>query len=190
MAKSFTGYHQLSGSPKVPRVLYAPARSLRLCLRHGTQTQRPHPVDETGSRRWQRRRGAARGRNSRAEVGAVVCLLRERGDARSKSRVPQPGAALQFSQGHSCPQRKLAKRKRDSLGTIHFPDLPRFRGAVSLRLIRYVYACGTVRCKPSQDPFSDLRKSSINKNPRPCGKQKRRFCTYGAFLYAESSTTE
>ena len=36
LAKSFTGYHTLSGSPKVPRDHYAPARSLRLCLRHGT----------------------------------------------------------------------------------------------------------------------------------------------------------
>ena len=45
----------------------------------------------------------------------MVCLLRERGDARSKSRAPQPGAALQFSQEHSCPQRKLAKRKRGHL---------------------------------------------------------------------------
>ena len=77
----------------------------------------------------------------RAGVGAVVCLLRERGDARSKSRAPQPGAALRFSQGHSCPQRKLAKRKRvhwvpctlrvsgSSTGLFRFGSLPAFGAA-------------------------------------------------------------
>ena len=39
--KAFTGYHQLSGSPAVPRRLYALARSRRLRLRRGTmQTYR------------------------------------------------------------------------------------------------------------------------------------------------------
>ena len=59
------------------------------------------------------------------------------------------GAALQFSQGHSCPQRKLAKRKRTLLGTIQFPGLRQFRGAVTIRLVPGVCACGTVRCKHS-----------------------------------------
>ena len=74
------------------------------------------PADKTGSRRWQRRRGAARGRNSRAGVGAVVCLLRERGDARSKSRAPQPGAALRFLQAPAVALRKnrLSARGKSS----------------------------------------------------------------------------
>ncbi len=37
---------------------------------------------------------------------AVVCFLRERGDARSKNRAPQPGAALQFLQGRTAARRK------------------------------------------------------------------------------------
>ena len=35
-ARGFTVYHTVSGSPKVPRNRFAPARLLRLCLRHGT----------------------------------------------------------------------------------------------------------------------------------------------------------
>ena len=56
-------------------------------------------ADETGSCGWLRSRGAACGRNSRGGAGAAVCLLQGRDDVRSKSRAPQSGAALQFSQG-------------------------------------------------------------------------------------------
>ena len=70
------------------------------------QTHRPHPVDETGSCRWLRGRGAACGRNSRGGAGAAVCLLQGRGDTRSKSRVPQPGAALRFLQAPFLARRK------------------------------------------------------------------------------------
>ena len=75
------------------------------------------PADETAEA--QRKRGAACGRNSRAGVGAAVqickrtacatqiwatatkgaavCLLQGRGDARSKSRAPQPGTRCWFA---------------------------------------------------------------------------------------------
>jgi len=55
-------------------------------------------VDEAASRRWLRSWGASCGRNSRSRAGAAVCLLWGRCGARSKSRAPQPGAALRFSQ--------------------------------------------------------------------------------------------
>ena len=100
-ARGFNGYHTVSGSPAAPRSFYAPARSLRLCLRHGamqtpiwfdftfhvtTCSQKkinPGPVKPcTILCRWLRSRGGA---------GAAVCLLHERGGARSESRVPPPG---------------------------------------------------------------------------------------------------
>ena len=100
-ARGFNGYHRLSGSPKVPRGLYVPARSRRLGLRHGTmQTPvwfdctfhaticsqkkiNPGPVKPCIILcRWLRSRGGA---------GAAVCLLHEGGGARSESRVPPPG---------------------------------------------------------------------------------------------------
>ena len=48
------------------------------------------------------------------------------------------------------------------LGTIHFPGLPKFRGIITLRLARYVCACGTVRCKLECSPGFRVR--SVLKN--------------------------
>ena len=48
------------------------------------------------------------------------------------------------------------------LGTIHFPGLRRFRRIITLRLARYVCACGTVRCKLECSPGFRVR--SVLKN--------------------------
>ena len=61
------------------------------------QTQRPRPADETGSCVWRsapiftRAHCRPLGKLAKRKRTAV-CFLRGRGDARSKSRAPQPGA--------------------------------------------------------------------------------------------------
>ncbi len=85
------------------------------------------------------------------------------------------GAALQFSQGHSCPQRKLAKRKRTSLCTIHFPGLRRFRGAVTPPLAPGVCACGAV-CKHSDRVLWQAHRSaSCGRSSEVCLAQRSEF---------------
>ena len=66
LAKNFTGYHTLSGSPTLPRGLYVQARTRRLGLRPGTMQTDPKPDFTSqalssalgGSRRLRLRRGA------------------------------------------------------------------------------------------------------------------------------------
>ncbi len=130
--RGFNVYHQVSGSPKVPRGLYVPARSRRLGLRPGTmQTPvwfdctfhvtacsqkkvNPGPVKPCIILcRWLRSRGGAGQRRSKRKQGAAT-RLNARGT--NATREPEPGRwvksgyeAVCIVPGHSPKRRERAE---------------------------------------------------------------------------------
>ena len=70
------------------------------------QTQRPRPVDETGSCVWLRSRGAACGRNSRGGAGAAVQIFKRTASGAENLGNGNPGQRSNFHKGAPAARRE------------------------------------------------------------------------------------